>query len=63
MSAIGISPCPPFNNLNFSIIPPAIIFDGNTVAWYRYYILGTIVKDGLNRVSAWNDFLGSGRNI
>ena len=63
--AIGISPCPPFNKRIYltTLPPPAILLDGNTVAWYRSYILATITKDGLNRVSRWNDFLGSGHDL
>jgi hypothetical protein len=33
MAAIGISPCPPFQHNN---IVPGILYDGNTVAWYKH---------------------------
>ena len=48
-----------------TIPPPAIIRDGNTVAWYISNVLGAkgVVKDGADRVSRWNDFLGSGHDL
>lgn len=44
-------------------IIPAILTDGNTVGWYIASATGTITKDGSNKVSQWNDTLGSGHNL
>lgn len=44
-------------------LPPAILNDGNTVAWYDASDLTTITKDGSNKVSRWNDKLGSGNDL
>lgn len=43
--------------------PPAILRDGNTVAWYDSKDLSTITKDGSGFVSRWNDKLGSGHDL
>jgi len=39
--------------------------DGNTVAWYDYSDLTTLTKDtgGTEKISQWNDKLGSGHNL
>jgi hypothetical protein len=42
---------------------PAILRDGNTVAWYDIKDISTITKDGSNFVSRWNDKLGSGHDL
>jgi hypothetical protein len=43
---------------------PAILNDGNTVAWYSSDELATITKDsGTGEVSRWNDKLGSGHDL
>ena len=42
---------------------PAIIEDGNTVAWYLSDDLSTITKDGSDLVSVWADKLGSGHDL
>lgn len=42
---------------------PAVIEDGNTVAWYLSDDLTTITKDGGDLVSRWNDKLGSGHDL
>ncbi len=42
---------------------PAILYDGNTVAWYIADDLSTITKDGANLVSRWNDKLASGHDL
>ncbi|HLD89528.1 MAG TPA: hypothetical protein VI911_00655 [Patescibacteria group bacterium] len=42
---------------------PAILDDGNTVAFYDSQLLSTITKDGSNFVSRWNDRLGSGHDL
>jgi len=47
------------SNLN----PPAVLRDGNTVAWYDYKDLPTLTIDGANAVSRWNDKLGSGHDL
>jgi len=39
------------------------ISDGNTVGWWDSQDLTTVTKDALNRVSQWNDKLGSGHNL
>jgi len=55
MSAIGTSPCPPF------VRPcgvPGVLYDGNTVAWYKHNDANTVIKDGANRVSFWLDRIG-----
>lgn len=41
----------------------AVINDGNTVGWYLSNASSTITKDGSNKVSQWNDSLGSGNNL
>lgn len=38
---------------------PAIISDGNTVAWYDYTEASTITKDGSNFISQWRSRIGS----
>jgi len=43
--------------------PPAVLSDGNTAAWYKSDETATITKDGSQKVSRWNDFLGSGRDL
>lgn len=43
--------------------PPAILNDGNTVAWYDVNRLDTITKDVNNFVSRWSDKLGSGHDL
>jgi len=43
--------------------PPAILKDGNTVAWYDSSNIATVIKDGSNFVSRWNDKLGSGHDL
>lgn len=43
--------------------PPAILKDGNTLAWYDYTNTETIIKDGSNKISRWNDLLGSGHDL
>lgn len=54
MSAIGTSPCPPFANR--AGLPPGVLWDGNTVAWYKYNDpVAGVCKDGANRVCAWFD--------
>lgn len=54
MSGIGISPCPPFANR--AGLPPGVLWDGNTAAWYKYNDpVAGVVKDGANRVSVWFD--------
>lgn len=42
---------------------PAILKDGNTVAWYDAQDSSTITKDVSNFVSRWNDKLGSGHDL
>lgn len=46
-----------------SVSYPAILDDGNTIAWYQGDNLATITKDGSNFVSRWNDKLASGRDL
>ena len=48
-----------------AVVPlyPPVIDDGNTVAWYDSQLLSTIIKDGSNLVSRWNDRLLSGRDL
>lgn len=41
----------------------AVLNDGNTKGWYLADELSTITKDGSNKVSRWNDYLGSGRDL
>lgn len=44
--------------------PPAVISDGNTVAWYLSDDLSTLTKDALtDEVSIWADKLGSGHDL
>lgn len=40
-----------------------LINDGNTMAWYDSSDLTTITKDASEKVSRWNDKLGSGRDL
>ena len=52
MSGIGISPCPPFAK------PPGVpgvLYDGNTVAWFKHNDMTSIIMDGANRMSYWLD--------
>jgi hypothetical protein len=42
---------------------PAVLEDGNTVAWYDYTQASTLTADGSNLVSRWNDRLLSGRDL
>jgi len=51
--AIGTSPCPPFSNR--SGLPPGVIWDGNTIAWYKYNDTRTYAYDGGGRVANWLD--------
>jgi hypothetical protein len=51
------------NNYVSGLTVPVVISDGNTIGWYKSDEPSTITKDGSNKVSAWNDFLGSGRNL
>jgi len=60
MPGIGISPCPPFNK---PPLAPGVLYDGNTVAWYKHNDLTNITIDGAMRVSQWNDRLGSGHDL
>jgi len=47
-----------------SILPtPQVIYDSNTVAWYKSDDLSTITKDSSDFVSRWNDKLGSGHDL
>lgn len=62
MPGIGISPSKLVRQGTL-LNPPAILRDGNTVAWYDYKDLSTITKDGSNFVSRWNDKLGSGHDL
>lgn len=58
MSAIGTSPCPPFNR---NSLVPGILYDGNTVAWYKHNDpVAGVIKDGANRVSFWLDKMNYG---
>jgi len=50
--AIGVSPCPPFVKCP---AVPGVIYDGNTVAWFKHNDSNTVIKDGANRVSFWLD--------
>jgi hypothetical protein len=45
------------------LVVPAVLSDGNTVAWYDSQDLTTITKDGSNRVSKWADKLLSTRDL
>lgn len=54
MAAVGISPCPPFNNCMIGL-PPAVLYDGNTVAWFKHNDMRTIIRDGANLVQYWFD--------
>jgi hypothetical protein len=40
-----------------------VLDDGNTVAWFKYNDMNTIIKDGLNRVNQWTDKTGLGHNL
>lgn len=42
---------------------PAILNDGNTIAFFDFDDLTTITKDGSDKVSRWNDKLLSGRDL
>jgi len=58
MSGIGISPCPPFAKPS---LIPGVLYDGNTVAWYKHNDpVAGVVKDGANRVSFWLDKMNYG---
>jgi hypothetical protein len=58
MSGIGISPCPPFVHPQGA---PGILWDGNTVAWYKHNDpVAGVIKDGANRVSFWLDKMNYG---
>lgn len=46
-----------------NIIYPIILADGHTLAFYDYTDLSTIILDGSNRVTTWNDKLGNGHNL
>jgi hypothetical protein len=59
--AIGVSPCPPFNNGGNDV--PQVLFDGNTVGWFKHNDSTTIIKDGANRVSQWSDKTGLGHHL
>ena len=52
MPGIGISPCPPFTK---PPLAPGVLYDGNTVAWYKHNDLRTVFQDGANRVNHWLD--------
>ena len=55
--SLGISPCPPFGNR--AGLPPGSLYDGNTVAWYKYNDpVAGVVRDGADRVSVWLDKMG-----
>ena len=41
----------------------SILQDGNTFGWWIASDLATITKDGSNRMSRWNDYLGSGHDL
>ena len=45
------------------VIPPPVIRDGSTVAWFLSDEPTTLTLDGANRVSRWNDYLGSGHDL
>lgn len=62
MPGIGIGIGVPFRKV-FGNIPPSILSDGNTVAWYDYSDIDTIDKDINNRVASWRDKLGSGHDL
>ena len=47
----------------YTVLAPSVLSDGNTVAWYIADDLTTITKDGSNRVSQWDDYLGSGHDL
>ncbi len=60
--------CDTFGNIYFktnlaSNPPPAVLYDGSTVAWYLSDEPTTITMDVANRVSRWNDFLASGHDL
>lgn len=42
---------------------PLIAFNADTVAWFDYTKMDTIIKDGGSKVSRWNDRLGSGHDL
>ena len=50
--AIGVSPCPPFTK---TPSVPGVLYDGNTVAWFKHNDARSVIKDGANRVSFWLD--------
>ena len=51
------------NNKSGVLPPPAVISDGNSVAWYIADDLSTITKDVSDFVSVWADKLGSGNDL
>lgn len=55
MASPQILPPPPFSKIPGE---PGVLFDGNSVAWYKNEI-NTVIKDGANRVSYWLDRLGN----
>jgi hypothetical protein len=60
MSAIGVSSCPPFAK---PPSVPGVIYDGNTVAWFKHNDMTNVIKDGANRVSQWSDKTGLGHHL
>ncbi len=42
---------------------PGVLNDGSTVAWFLSDEPATLTRDGANRVSQWNDYLGSGHDL
>lgn len=42
---------------------PAVLFDGNTVAWYDYMDISTVNKDVNNRIAEWSDKIGTGHDL
>lgn len=42
---------------------PSVLTDGNTIAWYDYKKIDSILKDGSNAVSQWRDQITSGRAL
>ena len=49
--------------LNYNSNYLSILQDGNTFGWWIASDLATITKDGSNRMSRWNDYLGSGHDL
>lgn len=60
---MGIGICNSIGGGGGAAKPPAILYDGNTVAWYDSSDLTTITKDGSNLISLWKDKLGSGHDL